>query len=208
MHGISVYYWQMCSKAVTTFSTAKLGDVADIYSGFPVRSRIAHVKDGAVAILQMKDIDDDGTLHFDRAARQDLPAARAHHLLRPGDLVFRSRGQNNLAALVTGDPGASVLASPLLLIRPRAVLPGYLHWHLNLPSTQAALAALSAGTSVQMISKAVLDNVELPVPDRSRQQLIVNIAALAALEQKLALQIATARKQLIDYALTRRASAA
>lgn len=198
----------MRSKAVTIFSIANLGDVADIYSGFPVRTRIAHDDGGAVAIVQMKDIDDDGTLHFERAARQHLPAARAHHLLRPGDLVFRSRGQNNLAALVTGDPGAAVLASPLLLIRPRTALPAYLHWHLNLPATQATLAALSAGTSVQMISKAVLANIELPVPDLSRQQLIVNTAALAAVEQKLAQQIATTRKQLIDHVLTRRASAA
>lgn len=198
----------MCSKAVTTFSIAKLGDIADIYSGFPVRSRIAHDDDGAVAIVQMKDIDDDGTLHFELAARQHLPAARAHHLLQSGDLVFRSRGQNNLAALVTGDPGAAVLASPLLLVRPRTALPAYLHWHLNLPSTQTALAALSAGTSVQMISKAVLAHLELPLPDLSRQQLIVNTAALAAVEQKLAQQIATTRKQLIDHVLTRLASGA
>ena len=198
----------MRSKAVTTFSIAKLGDVADIYSGFPVRSRITHDEDGAVAIVQMKDIDDDGTLHFERAARQHLPAARAHHLLQSGDLVFRSRGQNNLAALVTDDPGEAVLASPLLLIRPRTALPAYLHWHLNLPATQATLATLSAGTSVQMISKSVLAHIELPVPDLLRQQLIVNAAALAAVEQKLARQIATARKQLIDHVLTRRASAA
>ena len=198
----------MRSKAVTTYSITKLGNVADIYSGFPVRSRITHDEDGAVAIVQMKDIDDDGTLHFERAARQHLPAARAHHLLQSGDLVFRSRGQNNLAALVTDDPGEAVLASPLLLIRPRTALPAYLHWHLNLPATQATLATLSAGTSVQMISKSVLAHIELPVPDLSRQQLIVNAAALAAVEQKLARQIATARKQLIDHVLTRRASAA
>lgn len=198
----------MRSKAVTTFLISKLGDVADIYSGFPVRSRIAHDETGAVAIVQMKDIDDDGTLHFERAVRQHLPAARAHHLLQPGDLVFRSRGQNNLAAVVTGDPGAAVLASPLLLIRPRTALPAYLHWHLNLPATQAALAALSAGTSVQMISKAVLANLELPMPDLARQQLIVNAAALAAAEQRLTQQIATARKRLIDHLLTRQASAA
>lgn len=198
----------MRSKPVTTHSIAKLGDVADIFSGFPVRARIAHVDNGTVAIVQMKDIDDDGTLHFERAARQHLPAARAHHLLQPGDLVFRSRGQNNLAALVTGHPSAAVLASPLLLIRPRTALPAYLYWHLNLPATQATLAALSAGTSVQMISKAVLANIELPIPDLSRQQLIVNAAALAAVEQKLSQQIATARKQLIDHVLTRRAAAA
>lgn len=198
----------MRSKAVTTYSITKLGNVADIYSGFPVRSRITHDEDGAVAIVQMKDIDDDGTLHFERAARQHLPAARAHHLLQSGDLVFRSRGQNNLAALVTDDPGEAVLASPLLLIRPRTALPAYLHWHLNLPATQATLATLSAGTSVQMISKSVLAHIELPVPDLLRQQLIVNAAALAAVEQKLARQIATARKQLIDHVLTRRASAA
>jgi restriction endonuclease S subunit len=106
-------------------------------------------------------------------------------------------------ALVSADIGPAVLAAPMLLIRPVDVLPAYLLWYINLPAIQAALAAQAEGTSVRMISKAALDALEMPVPSRRRQQLIVEISELATAEQGLLEQIAQERKRLADGVLMR-----
>lgn len=171
--------------------------------GYPFRSRLEHDATGAVAVVQMKDIDDASLLHVEDAVRVDLPDFNEHHLIRRGDLVFRSRGRTNSVALVSADVGPAVLAAPMLLIRPVEVLPAYLLWYINLPTVQATLAAQAEGTSVRMISKAALEALEMPVPSRRKQQLIVEVSALATAEQGLLEQIASKRKRLSDGVLMR-----
>ena len=181
----------------------KLGQVAIIRMGYPFRSRLEHDATGTIAVVQMKDIDDVSLLHVQDAVRVNLVDFKEHHLIRQGDLVFRSRGQTNSVALVSADLGPAVLAAPMLLIRPVEVLPAYLLWYINLPAVQAALAAQAEGTSVRMISKAALAALEVPVPSRRKQQLIVEVSALATAEQGLLEQIARESKRFADGVLMR-----
>ena len=181
----------------------KLGQVASIRMGYPFRSRLEHDAMGTIAVVQMKDIDDASALHVEDAVRVELADFREHHLIRPGDLVFRSRGRTNSVALVSADIGPAILAAPMLLIRPVDVLPAYLLWYINLPATQATLAAQAEGTSVRMISKTALEALEMPLPSRRKQQLIVEVSALAMAEQGLLEQIAKERKRLADGVLLR-----
>lgn len=181
----------------------KLGHVASIRMGFPFRSRLEHDAAGTIAVVQMKDIDNANLLQVEDAARVDLADIKKHHLIQQGDLVFRSRGRTNSVALVSADIGPAVLAAPMLLIRPVEVLPAYLVWYINLPATQAVLAALAEGTSVRMISKAALEALEIPVPSRQKQQLIIETAELAKAEQHMMNQIAQERKRFADGILLR-----
>lgn len=176
----------------------KIGDIADVRMGYPFRSRLEHDPAGDVVVIQMKDIDDTNLLHVENAIKVSLPEGKGHHLIHEGDLVFRSRGRSNSVALVAADIGEAVLAAPMLLIRPRKVLPGYLHWFINFPTTQAGLAALAEGTSVRMISKDALLELEVPMPSMARQHRIVEMASLAQREQALIANIAANRKRLAE----------
>ena len=179
----------------------KLGAIANIRMGYPFRSRLEHDAKGAIAVVQMKDIDDTSLLHLEGVVRVNMPDFNEHHLIRQGDLVFRSRGRTNSVALISEDVGPAVLAAPMLLIRPVDVLPAYLLWYINLPATQAALAAQAEGTSVRMISKVTLGSLEIPVPSQRKQQLIVEVSDLAIVEQKLLERVAAERKRLADEIL-------
>jgi hypothetical protein len=179
----------------------QLGDVAEVQMGYPFRSRVEHDPKGTVAVVQMKDMDDANRVHVERAIRVELPPGKGRHLLRAGDLLFRSRGRSNGAALVAEGIGPSVLAAPMLLIRPHKVLPAYLCWYLNAPATQDQLSALSEGTSVRMISAETLKALDVPLPTPAAQQRIVEAAALADQEQSLMAQIAALRRRLTDHIL-------
>ena len=184
----------------------KLGQVATIRMGYPFRSRLEPDARGSTAVVQMKDVDEHNQLHIHGAARVDLNDVKEHHLLRPGDLVFKSRGVTNSAAIVTADAGPAVLAAPMLLIRPnKTVLPAYLYWYINLPATQAALAAQAEGTSVRMISKAKLEDLDIPIPSLQKQQVITEVAQLAEREQWLLARISQERRRLADGILMRHA---
>jgi len=164
--------------------------------GYPFRSRLEHDPLGDVSVIQMKDIDDTDLVHAEQAIKVTLPKGKTRHLLREGDLLFRSRGRSNGAALVRADLGAAVLTAPMLLIRPKGVLPDYLCWFINAPSTQARMAALAEGTSVRMISAEALKALEVPLPPPAVQRQIVDAAALAAQEQSLLARIAELRRRL------------
>ncbi len=178
-----------------------LGDLAEVQMGYPFRSRLEHDPQGDVAVIQMKDIDDTNLLHAEEAIRVALPEGKTHHLLRAGDLLFRSRGRSNGAALVAEGIGPAVLAAPMLLIRPHTVLPAYLCWYINAPATQAQLAALAEGTSVRMISAEALKSLPIPVPPLEAQRRIAEAAALAEQEQTLLARIATLRQRLTTHLL-------
>ncbi len=169
--------------------------------GYPFRSRLEHDPQGDVAVIQMKDIDDANLLHAEDAIRVALPKGKTHHLLRAGDLLFRSRGRSNGAAQVLDGIGSAVLTAPMLLIRPHGVLPEYLCWYINAPATQAQLAALAEGTSVRMISAEALKALDVPLPSLAAQQRIVQAAALAEQEQSLLARIATLRQRLTTHLL-------
>ena len=181
----------------------KLGQIADVRMGYPFRSRLEHEPAGDVAVIQMKDIDDAELRNVQDAIRVLLPEGKAHHLIHEGDLIFRSRGRSNSVALVTADIGRAVLAAPMLLIRPRGVVPAYLMWFINLPATQAALASLSEGTSVRMISKEAIQDLNVVVPSLARQRQIVAVATLEHQEAALLADLAAQRKRLIDGVLMR-----
>ena len=70
----------------------KLGQVASIRMGYPFRSRLEHDATGAIAVVQMKDIDDASLLHVEDVVRVDLPDFNEHHLIRRGDLYFAHVG--------------------------------------------------------------------------------------------------------------------
>lgn len=182
-----------------------LGELAEVQMGYPFRSRLEHDPQGDVAVIQMKDIDDANLLRAEDAIRVTLPKGKTHHLLRGGDLLFRSRGRNNGAAQVLEGIGPAVLAAPMLLIRPKGVLPAYLCWYINAPATQAQLAALAEGTSVRMISAEALKALDVPLPSLAAQQDIALAAALADQEQVLLARIATLRQQVTTHLLMKSA---
>jgi len=181
----------------------KLGDIATVQAGYSFRSRLESLDTGAVAVIQMKDLTSANRVDCSELARVDMEMSRDHHLVRPGDLIFRSRGLTSNSALLADDPGDAVLAAPLLRIRIKggAVLPEYLNWYISQQPAQAYLTSCAAGTALKMISKQSLESLEVDIPVLARQHLIVELAALAEEEQRIMNTLAEKRAQYISKTL-------
>ena len=166
---------------------ALLKNIADIQAGYSFRSRLDSMETGSVAVIQMKDLTSHNEVCCDELTRVDMDLPKEHHLVRSGDLVFRSRGLTSNSALLVDDPGNAVLAAPLLRIRvtSTSLLPEYLNWYISQLPAQSYLTSCSEGTALKMISKQSLENLEVFVPSIARQQLVVAMASLAAEEQRI-----------------------
>ena len=68
---------------------------------------------------------------------------------------------------------------------------------------QSIAGGTAEGTSVRMISKEALLDMDVPVPSMARQRRIVDVARLAQREQALMAGIAAQRKRLAEGILMR-----
>ena len=181
----------------------ELKKIVTIQSGFSFRTRLESMETGSVAVIQMKDLTDSNQVCCDDLVKVDMDTPKIHHLVRPGDLIFRSRGLTSTSALLVKDPGVAVLAAPLLRIRitNNSILPEYLNWYISQPPAQSYFASCAEGTALKMISKQSLENLEVFVPSITRQRLVIEMAALAAEEQRILKSLAEKRIQYISSTL-------
>lgn len=183
---------------------SKLNQLATVQMGYSFRSRLETTAGGSVAVIQMKDLLDDNTVGCDDLVRIDMESVRDHHLAQEGDLVFRSRGHVNTAAVLLEDPGKAVVAAPLLRIRvtnPDMVLPEYLSWFISQRDAQIFLTSRAKGTVQKMISKHAVEELEVILPSLAKQRSIVELASLSTREQFLFEALAIKREQYISAVL-------
>lgn len=180
-----------------------LKNIAGIQSGYSFRARLESMASGSVAVIQMKDLTSANLVCCDELVRVDMETPKTHHLARPGDLIFRSRGLISNSAMLADDPGDAVLAAPLLRIRitSNLVLPEYLNWYISQPPAQSYFTSCAEGTSLKMISKQSLENLEVFVPSIARQRLVVEMASLAAEEQRILKSLTEKRNLYISSKL-------
>jgi hypothetical protein len=163
---------------------------------------------GGTLAIQMRDVHADVDLTADKLLRYVLDDLPERYMVRGGEVIFRSRGAPNTAAVVSHkitEPVAITL--PLVILRPKVeiVLPDYLAWVINQPQAQRYFDSEAQGTNMRMIPKAVLEQLEVPLPDLETQSLIVSVHKLAKREGSLLRDLADRREQLSSIILAERA---
>jgi hypothetical protein len=135
------------------------------------------------------------------------PPSGAASALRTGDVVISLRGNSNNAASVADADHCGV---PLFATLDLAVIrvddaerinPQYLATWLNLPATQAVLAEGREGSAAKRLPLGPLKALRIPLPDKTRQQAIVELAQMAVEERCTAMRIADLRATLINQCL-------
>ena len=151
----------------------------------------------------MKDLTEDNLVDHQSLVLIELNDFKEHHKVELNDLVFRSRGQTNTAAVVDVSIGSSVVAAPLLRIRTEQdfILPAYLCWFINHPSSQAYMQSKATGTAIRMIGKSVVDDLEVIVPSIELQQHIVKLEKLSSQEQRLMNKLSIKKRLLMNKVL-------
>lgn len=161
------------------------------------------IQKGEIVYLQAKHFDENGevieTLYPDLNANSKINK----HILKKGDVLFAAKGTKNFAALYENKNIPAVASTSFFVIRSHDnnILPGYLVWFLNHPITQNLLKGHARGTSMASISKSVLSELEIPVPDIRRQELILQLFVLRNKEKKLIQQIESFKEQKIQHLL-------
>jgi len=174
----------------------RLNEIASINLGVAFRDRIEPDPAGTIAVVQMRDLTDCQRVEFRDAAQIRDQGFTEAHLLSRDDLVFRSRGLNNTAAIVQDVTPGTILAAPLFRIRVSSadVRPAYLQWFINHPIAQAYFASHARGTSVRMVPKECLAGLPVILPLLEIQDKIVEFSSLADREEQILSRLANLKR--------------
>lgn len=189
---------------VYSTKSVKLSTVCQVQTGYTARSRLEPAEDGGVPAIQLRDLRGDEDYDPSDAPLYELGPSFGRYWAKPGDVLFRSRGEQNTAvAIAPGAKGAAIAVLPLIILRPKPDIidTRYLAWFINQPASQRYFDKCARGTRLRMIPKGCLDDLEVAVPDLATQRLVAELAALARREHELAVRLADKKLELTSFAL-------
>jgi hypothetical protein len=185
----------------TSHGIARLGDIAIIRQGHPFRGAIKASPDGAVRVIQLKDIGVNGMHGANDLMRTQLSHRKSPDWVKDGDVLLTARGSHPMAALLTDPPESTVCTPHLYVIRvtdTARVLPEFVAWQLNQSLAQELLRRQSAGSRQQSLRKASVEDLPMRLPPLLQQQRIVTITRAALLERSHCEQLIAARAEEVS----------
>lgn len=180
-----------------------LKEITNISIGNTFRSKLQANPLGNAQIIQMKDLNDRNELDAEHLVKVELPKIKSTHIAQKGDLLFRTRGQTNTAAIVSDDLQNAVVAAPLLRLRCNTSLvePEYLCWFINQPEAQAFFSTLATGSGIRQVGKQVLEALEVTLPSLEKQRMIAELVKLSNREQQILKVLSSKRASLVNRIL-------
>jgi restriction endonuclease S subunit len=144
---------------------------------------------GNTLYLQAKHYNEKGVIENAPKPELWLSKKNEKHLLNNGDILFAAKGSKNFATVFNKSIGNAVASSTFLILRIsqqnlHKILPEYLVWWLNHPEIQKLLKNLAIGSALQSISKAALQELEIPIPELNKQAMILKISELRKKESE------------------------
>lgn len=167
------------------------------------------VPGGEVVYLQAKHFDEGGQISAELHSDLMADAISERHLLGRGDVLFAAKGVRNFTAVYDIEEPA-VASTSFFVIRleekfKQRILPEFLAWLMNQPVAQAYLKGQAMGSSIVSISKGVLEELEISIPNIVIQEIILQISNLRNKEIQLKHQIDVLKnkqiQQIINNAL-------
>lgn len=165
---------------------------------------------GEIVYLKARHFDENGLLSSSLHPDLKADGLTEKHLLTQGDVLFAAKGSKNFAALYESQPAGqagknipAVASTSFFVIRltnsfKDNILPEFLVWLINHPVSQKFLKGKAIGTAMVSISKSVLEDLELIIPDVQTQKAILKISDLHSKEKKIKQQIETLREKQIQ----------
>lgn len=185
-------------------NTYLLKDIADIRTGYSFRAKLEPDSEGNILVVQLKELSDKNTIDISTAVKINMQNVSENYLLLKGDLVFRSRGMDSTAAIMDISADNIILSAPFQRIRLQdtaKIIPEYLLWYINSKDAQTYFSGNKTGTSVSMISTAVLADLPVIVPPVEIQKKIVEINTLSEREIELQEELIKKKKLLTEKIL-------
>ncbi len=180
----------------------RIKDIAIIRSGIFAKPS----PHGDVNYLQVRNFSKSGDLNNIVHPELQMNSRIKKYTLHEGDVLFAAKGAKNFAVKVERDFGNVVASSSFFILRIKPnctekIIPEFLVWSLNHSTNKQVLKSRAIGTGLPSISKTVLEDLEIYIPDIKTQQTILKIHELRNKEKHIKSKIEELREQQIQQIL-------
>lgn len=165
----------------------RLGDIATVKTGLVLSRKAADENDISVyeyKQLNLKSINEDGTINLNELdifrSNEEL---NENYLTKSGDIIVRLTVPNT-AVLISEEQQGLVVPSHFCLIRidSEKLLPEYLQWYLNSEIVKKQIAKSIMGSVFAAVRSSFFSELQIKVPEISKQKKLVDIYLLAKRE--------------------------
>ncbi|RLJ03698.1 MAG: hypothetical protein DRP08_03220 [Candidatus Aenigmatarchaeota archaeon] len=182
---------------------ARLSEIVEIKSGYLFKSRIVNDPYGQVRVIQLKDIDDNGAIYMNKLLTVSDKEVKGADFLRKGDIIFKSKSARYTAAVFNDDSNNAIITVHFFLLRLKTdqILPAYLAWYINQKPAQRYFKTKAGGTRIPIVTKKILEELEVSIPSLPTQEKIVAVNNLFMEEKKLLTELREKRQILVNTSL-------
>ena len=181
-----------------------LKEIATVHSGYSIRGKIPEIPGGELKIIQMKDIDPEFGIDWDRVASINQVIRKKPDFLRENDIIFSGRG-TKVFAVAADKPGIKTVAAPhFFVIKPMndMVNARFLAWYVNQKPAQIYLLKNAGSSAIINVTRQVLEELPVILPSLQDQLSITQYLAAARKEYRIAANLYRKRNQLISALIT------
>jgi restriction endonuclease S subunit len=163
---------------------ARIKDCAEVRPGYSPKGAIVNDPGGTLQVITAQHLTKGEPYRYREEHRLLIvpPRSIEKYGVKPGDILFMSRGTNNYAVLLDEVPQPSIAPLTFYIIKPKSnVISAYLAWCLNQEMVKAKLNEMRTSAGTPMIPRREFGEIIIPLPPLAVQK---QIAALAALQEK------------------------
>jgi restriction endonuclease S subunit len=184
--------------------TVLLSEVSILSVGYPFRNTCVPGESGVLACF-LRDVDDSGELNLQNLKRVEDVNPNDSHFAVEGDVVFRSRGTPFMAAVVPAVSEDLLVVAPMIRVRlnRKMVLPEYLAWYMNSAYGAAYFKEFATGSGIPLVSKGVLEQMPVKLPNLKAQQAIADLVKLGRKEQDILTQIVKQKNLILETEISK-----
>ena len=192
--------------------TVQLHQIAEVRMGVTLRGRDATrlATNGSCFMIRISDLSDEGQLTTEELHQfEPGEVLKTDYFLRLGDVLLPNRG-NRCTAYVYDLPLTNVLVgAQFYIVRPDTakVSADFLAWFLRTEKAASHFALRRKGTLVQTVQRKDVLELELPLPNLTKQHQVTSLDALAIRERQLSTQLAQLKATYLQRSMLRAVSA-
>ena len=184
----------------------KISNIATIRLGYHFRGKIIADSNGAISVIQMKDINEDLTIGWDSLMKVAQEKYNEAAYVHEGEILFANRGNANYAAVVDQDRRNAIAVSNFFIIKLKTdrVTPEYLTWYINQRLAQKYFDQHRAGSYIPTMRGEWLNELQVSVPPLDIQKKVVELDRLQKKEADLCMKIQKKKTEIIEIVLNRK----
>ena len=168
-----------------------LKSIAAASTGYTFRGALKPVANGDTVVIQAKDIGQDEYIDdLENLTRTDFKIPRSKAFLKKDDVLLSSRGSGPgsfRATVFKADVENVIAASSVFIIRTTSndIVPEYLALYLNSGDGQKKLYKKVSGSSIQIINRSALEDLQVSIPSMENQCTLIKLSENISRQMKL-----------------------